>query len=155
MNTLRRRLKAGELPGARLTPSDKGPRWVLPEATVREQAERRQRSGLGAPAQTEALQARVRELEQQLRDRDTAADLERVRVAQIATDLRHQAELQTVRADSLEQIALERLRTLTALQAALELAQTQVRELENPARRRWWQRRSQQSAPGEQSTAAN
>lgn len=151
MNTVRRRRKAGELPGARLEPSEKGERWVVPLSVVQSLA-----GAHGAHVGTHeqggavaGLQARVLELEQQLAAREREAELERARVSQMTADLRHQVELQTLRADSHEQLALERLRVLSTQEIALQLAQRKVLELETATakRRRWWQKKGAQSAP--------
>jgi hypothetical protein len=148
MNTVRRRRKAGELPGARLEPSEKGERWVVPLSVVQSLAGA-QGAQVGTHEQGGALaslQAKVAELEQQLADREREAELERARVAQMTSDLRHQVELQTLRADSHEQLALERLRVLSTQEIALQLAQRKVLELETATakRRRWWHRKGSQ-----------
>jgi hypothetical protein len=145
MNTVRRRRKAGELPGARLEPSEKGERWVVPLSVVQSLAGA-QGAQVGTHEQGGAvvsLQAKVAELEQQLADLEREAERERARVAQMTSDLRHQVELQTLRADSHEQLALERLRVLTTQELALHLAQRKVLELETVTakRKRWWHKK--------------
>lgn len=151
MNTVRRRRKAGELPGARLEPSEKGERWVVPLSVVQSLAGA-QGAQVGTHEQGGAvasLQARVAELEQQLADREREAELERARVAQMTSDLRHQVELQTLRADSHEQLAIERLRVLSTQELALQLAQRKVLELETVTakRKRWWRKKGTETPP--------
>lgn len=145
MNTIRRRRKAGELPGSRLEPSEKGERWLVPRQVIDELRGvathlDTQPGTQGAGADVAALRQQVADLQRQLADREHQADLERAAAAQVATELRHQVELQTLRADSHEQIALERLRVLGTQEIALQLAQRKVLELETATakKRRGW-----------------
>lgn len=145
MNTIRRRRKAGELPGSRLEPSEKGERWLVPRQVIDElrgvttQLDTQPGTHAGGADET-ALRQQVAELQRQLSDREREAERERAAAAQVATELRHQVELQTLRADSHEQIALERLRVLSTQEIALHLAQRKVLELETATakKRRGW-----------------
>lgn len=140
MNTVRRKRKAGELQGAVLQPSAKGERWLVPVATVN--------SLLGAQVSTQVsnqaadLATQVQRLEAELAAKQTEIEQQRAYSSQIATDLQHQVELQTLRADSHEQIAIERLRVLQMQELTLALSQRKVLELESAAskKRHWWQK---------------
>ena len=140
MNTVRRKRKAGELQGAVLQPSAKGERWLVPVATVN--------SLLGAQVGTQVsnqeaeLGTQVQRLEAELAAKQTEIEQQRAYSTQIATDLQHQLELQTLRADSHEQIAIERLRVLQMQELTLALSQRKVLELESAAskKRHWWQK---------------
>jgi hypothetical protein len=156
MNTIRRRRKAGELPGSRLEPSEKGERWLVPRQVIDELRGAATQPGTQMDTQTggpdvAALRSQVAELQRQLTDREREAERERAAAAQVATELRHQVELQTLRADSHEQIALERLRVLGTQEIALQLAQRKVLELETVTakrRRAWlWGKRKTDATP--------
>jgi hypothetical protein len=155
MNTIRRRRKAGELPGSRLEPSEKGERWLVPRQVIDELRGVATQPGTQVDTQpggdAAALRSQIADLQRQLQDREREAERERAAAAQIATELRHQVELQTLRADSHEQIALERLRVLGTQEIALQLAQRKVLELETATakrRRGWlWSKRKTDTTP--------
>lgn len=140
MNTVRRRRKAGELQGAVLQPSAKGERWLVPAETV----QRLLATHMDTQPSTQHsdLHATVQRLEAELAAKHTEIEQQRAYSAQIATDLQHQIELQTLRADSHEQIAIERLRVLQMQELTLAVTQRKVLELETATakRRRWWQK---------------
>ncbi len=152
MNTVRRKRKAGELQGAVLQPSAKGERWLVPVATVN--------SLLGAQVGTQVstqaadLATQVQRLEAELAAKQTEIEQQRAYSAQIATDLQHQVELQTLRADSHEQIAIERLRVLQMQELTLAVSQRKVLELETAAskKRHWWQKSKTPTAVPAQSS---
>jgi hypothetical protein len=140
MNTVRRKRKAGELQGAVLQPSAKGERWLVPVATVQKLQGTQQ--GTQVSNQAADLATQVQRLEAELAAKQTEIEQQRAYSTQIATDLQHQVELQTLRADSHEQIAIERLRVLQMQELTLALSQRKVLELETAAskKRHWWQK---------------
>ena len=140
MNTVRRRRKAGELQGAVLQPSAKGERWLVPAETV----QRLLATHMDTQPSTQHsdLHATVQRLEAELAAKQTEIEQQRAYSTQIATDLQHQVELQTLRADSHEQISIERLRVLQMQELTLAVTQRKVLELETATakRRKWWQK---------------
>lgn len=140
MNTVRRRRKAGELQGAVLQPSAKGERWLVPAETV----QRLLATHMDTQPSTQHsdLHATVQRLEAELAAKQTQIEQQRAYSTQIATDLQHQVELQTLRADSHEQISIERLRVLQMQELTLAVTQRKVLELETATakRRKWWQK---------------
>ena len=140
MNTVRRRRKAGELQGAVLQPSAKGERWLVPAETV----QRLLATHMDTQPSTQHsdLHATVQRLEAELAAKQTEIEQQRAYSTQIATDLQHQIELQTLRADSHEQISIERLRVLQMQELTLAVTQRKVLELETATakRRKWWQK---------------
>jgi len=140
MNTVRRKRKAGELQGAVLQPSAKGERWLVPVETV----QRLQGTHMDTQPSTQHadLHATVQRLEAELAAKQTEIEQQRAYSTQIATDLQHQVELQTLRADSHEQISIERLRVLQMQELTLAISQRKVLELETATakRRKWWQK---------------
>lgn len=152
MNTVRRKRKAGELQGAVLQPSAKGERWQVPVETV----QRLLGAQVSTQVSTEAadLLSTVQRLEAELTVKQAEIEQQRTYSAQIATDLQHQIELQTLRADSHEQIAIERLRVLQMQELTLALTQRKVLELETATakRRKWWQKSKTPAAAPQQST---
>lgn len=152
MNTVRRKRKAGELQGAVLQPSAKGERWQIPVETV----QRLLGAQVSTQVSTEAadLLSTVQRLEAELTAKQAEIEQQRAYSTQIATDLQHQIELQTLRADSHEQIAIERLRVLQMQELTLALTQRKVLELETATakRRKWWQKSKTPAAAPQQST---
>ena len=150
MNTVRRRRKAGELQGAVLQPSAKGERWLVPVETVQRLLATHMDTQL--PTQHADLHATVQRLEAELAAKQTEIDQQRAYSTQIATDLQHQIELQTLRADSHEQISIERLRVLQMQELTLAVTQRKVLELETATakRRRWWQKSKTPTADAQQ-----
>jgi excisionase family DNA binding protein len=143
MNTIRRKLKAGEFAGAALEPSEKGARWLLPASVVAGVV-----SNKPAPASTDSadLLAEVVALRKVTAEQSALrlSELQRLQAAheRELTAAQHRAELAELRADSHESVALERLRVLQTQELALALAQRKVLELETASakRTRWWQR---------------
>ena len=167
MNTVRRKRKAGELVGAVLQPSAKGERWVIPVETVRKlQGEQGGQGSLvttqvtaqvGTQVDTQAaeLAEKVQRLEAELAAKRGEIEQQREYSAKVAADLQHQVELMTLRADSHEQIALERLRTIQMQDLTLQLTQRKVLELETSSakKRRWWQKAKEAETTPTQGTA--
>ena len=130
VKTLRKRCVSGKLAGATKQTYIKGDRWVIPVATVeaqlREATQKAASVGtVNPPAEEiEALKAELDKVKQEL-------------------------TIQTIRADSHEQLALERLGRISDLQGAanaLSSAITQLQALTSGVenkKQKWWQRRGE------------
>ena len=133
VKTLRKRCVSGKLAGATKQTYIKGDRWVIPVATVeaqlREATQKAASVGtVNPPAEEiEALKAELDKVKQEL-------------------------TIQTIRADSHEQLALERLGRISDLQGAanaLSSAITQLQALTSGAenkKQKWWKRKGEQSS---------
>ena len=133
VKTLRKRCVAGKLAGATKQSYIKGDRWVIPVATVeaqlREATQKAASVGtVNPPAEEiEALKTELDKLKQEL-------------------------TIQTLRADSHEQLALERLGRISDLQGAanaLSSALAQLQQLTSGAvnkKQKWWKRKGDQSS---------
>ncbi len=130
VKTLRKRCVAGSMAGAKKQSYIKGDRWVIPVATVesslRQATQKAASVGtVNPPAEEiETLKTKIEELKQAL-------------------------EIQTLRADSHEQLAIERLGRISDLQGAanaLSSALTQLQQLTSGVenkKQKWWKRRGE------------
>ena len=122
-NTVRKRVRAGQVPGAYLHPGTNGDEWRIPLASVEalRTAQRPVVSTLTTPPDTE-LVARVRQLEQELEQARSDAE-------------RSKADAALERA-----VAQERAMTIQALTAAIARLPMIEATTSEPTRRRWWRR---------------
>jgi uncharacterized membrane protein YccC len=130
VKTLRKRCVAGSMAGAKKQNYIKGDRWVIPvatvESTLRQATQKAASVGtVNPPAEEiEALKTENEKLKQAL-------------------------EIQTLRADSHEQLALERLGRISDLQGAanaLSSALAQLQQLTSGTenkKQKWWKRRGE------------
>ncbi len=130
VKTLRKRCVAGSMAGAKKQSYIKGDRWVIPvatvESTLRQATQKAASVGtVNPPAEEiETLKTKIEELKQAL-------------------------EIQTLRADSHEQLAIERLGRISDLQGAanaLSSALTQLQQLTSGVenkKQKWWKRRGE------------
>ena len=133
VKTLRKRCVAGSMAGAKKQSYIKGDRWVIPlvtvESTLRQATQKAASVGtVNPPAEEiEALKAELDKVKQEL-------------------------TIQTIRADSHEQLALERLGRISDLQGAanaLSSALAQLQQLTSGAenkKQKWWKRKGEQSS---------
>lgn len=134
VKTLRKRCVSGSLAGAQKQKYIKGDRWVIPVASVealqREATHRAASVGTVNPpaVEIEALKTELEKVKQEL-------------------------AIQTLRADSHEQLAIERLGRISDLQGAanaLTSALTQLQALTSGSQNKkvsWWKRRGEQTSP--------
>lgn len=128
LNTIRRKNKAGEIEGCELRPHLKGERWLVPLATIQAMLQGSETAyPMGNPMSTQV---------------SNQAETELAQLREQVGELKQQLELATLRADSHEQISIERLRVIGYQELAVQLAQRKVLELETATakRRRWWQK---------------
>ena len=130
VKTLRKRCVAGSMAGAKKQSYIKGDRWVIPvatvESTLRQATQKAASVGtVNPPAEEiEALRSELDKLKQAL-------------------------EIQTLRADSHEQLAIERLGRISDLQGAanaLSSALAQLQQLTSGTenkKQKWWKRRGE------------
>lgn len=134
VKTLRKRCVAGSLAGAVKQSYIKGDRWVIPLVTV--EASLRQSTQKAASVGTV---------------NPPAEEIEALKIEN--KNLKQSLEIQTLRADSHEQLSLERLARISDLQGAanaLSSALTQLQQLTAGAenkKQKWWKRRGEQTSP--------
>ncbi|NBT25671.1 MAG: hypothetical protein EBT09_03780 [Actinobacteria bacterium] len=130
VKTLRKRCVAGSMAGAKKQNYIKGDRWVIPVATVE--------STLRQATQKAASVGTVN---------PPAVEIEALKIEN--EKLKQALEIQTLRADSHEQLAIERLGRISDLQGAanaLSSALAQLQQLTSGTenkKQKWWKRRGE------------
>lgn len=130
VKTLRKRCVAGSVAGATKQSYIKGDRWVIPLASV---------------------ENALRQATQKVSSVETGRQIaEAIQILKAENEkLKQELEIQTLRADSHEQLALERLGRISDLQGAanaLTSALTQLQQLTSGAKtkkQKWWRRKGE------------
>lgn len=132
VKTLRKRCVSGKLAGATKQTYIKGDRWVIPVATVEAQ--------LREATQKAAIVGTVNPPAEEIEALKTELD-----------KLKQELTIQTLRADSHEQLALERLGRISDLQGAANALSSALAQLQaltsgvENKKQKWWKRRGEQS----------
>lgn len=132
VKTAYRKVRAGDYPGAYKVPGPSGDMWVVPVATIEQLLSKGRPKGQDN-VQTEALQARVAELELQLAQARTEATERAMTIEQLQGSMR----ALTAATETLTQAAEQQREAIAMTQAALQVALS----------RKWWQRKVQTPTP--------